>query len=167
MGGMNNLSVKKQEIRRQMVEAGRQALTQCLANRQEKYPAATYSCPGCGESAAYVRQRKGTLRTTLGQVKYQRGYYLCDCCNQGTYPLDNQLGLRPNEMSAELERLGGMVGVEISFGKGSNLFTELTLVALSNHSLDKAAQAYGREVEEVEAEWKREAQNQTALQKRQ
>lgn len=162
-----SLSEMEQEIRRQMVEAGRQALAQCLANRQEKYPAATYPCPGCGKDAAYVRQRKGTLRTTLGQVKYQRSYYLCDNCRQGTYPLDNRLGLRPNEMSAELERLGGMVGVEISFGKGSNLFTELTLVPLSNHSLDKAAQAYGREVEKVEAEWKTEAENQTALQKRQ
>jgi hypothetical protein len=162
-----SLSEIEQEIRRQMVEAGRQALTQCLENRQEKYPAEACPCPGCGEDAAYVRQRKGTLRTTLGQVKYQRSYYLCDNCHQGTYPLDNQLGLRPNEMSAELERLGGMVGVEMSFGKGSNLFTELTLVPLSNHSLDKAAQAYGREVEKVEAEWKMEAQNQTALQKRQ
>jgi hypothetical protein len=163
----SSLSEMEQEIRRQMVEAGRQALTQCLANRQEKYPAVTYPCPGCGQDVAYVRQRKGTLRTTLGQVKYQRSYYLCANCHQGTYPLDNQLGLRPNEMSAELERLGGMVGVEISFGKGSDLFTELTLVPLSNHSLDKAAQVYGREVEKVEAEWKTEAQDQTALQKRQ
>ncbi len=161
-----SLSELEQEIRHQMVEAGRQALAQCLANQQEKYPAATSPCPSCGKDAAYVRQREGTLRTILGQVKYQRSYYLCNDCHKGTYPLDNQLGLRPNEMSAELERLGGMVGVETSFGKGSHLFKELTQVPLSNHSLDKAAQAYGQEVEKVEAEWKTEAQDQAALRKR-
>jgi hypothetical protein len=69
-------------------------------------------------------------------------------------------------MSAELERLGGMTGVETSFGKGSQLFESLTMVGLSNQSLDKAAQAYGREMERVEQGWQQEAHDPEKLAQR-
>lgn len=156
----------EQEIRRQMVEAGRQALAHYLKRQQSKYPAETTACVHCPGEAEYVRQRSAKLHTMLGQVYYERGYYLCAECQQGTCPLDQQLGLRPNQMSAELERLGGMTGVNLSFEQGSHLFEELTMVGLSNHSLDKAAQQYGREMEQVETQWKQEAQDLEALAKR-
>jgi hypothetical protein len=60
-------------------------------------------------------------------------------------------------MSAELERLAGLVGVKMAFGQGSAVFEELTLIRVSDHSLDKAAQAYGIAVERQEAKWQREA----------
>jgi hypothetical protein len=56
-------------------------------------------------------------------------------------------------MSAELERVAGLVGVQTIFGKGSDLLEELTLIRLSDHRLDKSAQAYGQEVDQVEQEW--------------
>jgi hypothetical protein len=56
-------------------------------------------------------------------------------------------------MSAELERLAAMTGAQMSFGKGEALFEELTLVSLSDQSLDKATQAYGKEVQQREEEW--------------
>jgi hypothetical protein len=39
------------------------------------------------------------------------------------------------------------------FGKGRDLFEELTLLSLSDHSLDKATQAYGMAADEQEQEW--------------
>lgn len=161
-----SLSEVEQEIRRQMVEAGRQALETYLKKQQPKYPAKTSDCQYCGREAGYVRLRSGKLHTALGRVRYQRPYYLCEHCRQGTSPLDQALGLRPNQMSAELERLGGMTGVETSFEKGSHFFKSLTMVSLSNHSLDKAAQAYGREMEKVEQEWKQEAYDSDKLAQR-
>jgi len=70
-------------------------------------------------------------------------------------------------MSAELERLAGMVGVQMAFGKGSQVFAELTLISLSDQALDKAAQAYGQEIEQIEGEWQVEAQAGEALLRRQ
>ena len=67
----------------------------------------------------------------FGWVKYQRAYYLCSACQSCSYPTDEQLGLRPNAMSAEVERLAGITGVQMPFGKGSEVFEELTLVSLS------------------------------------
>ena len=115
-----SLSEVEKEIRRQMMEAGRQALETYLEKQHPKYPVDTTSCRHCGEEARYVRWRTAKLHTMLGTVRYKRAYYLCRECHQGTCPLDQSLGLRPNQMSAEAERLGGMTGVEISFGKGSH-----------------------------------------------
>lgn len=120
----------------------------------------------CGGEASYVRQRPGQLYTLFGVVKYRRGYYLCSACGQGTYPLDEQLGLRPNAMSAEVERLAGLTGVQMPFEKGSEVFEELTLVSLSDQSLDKATQAYGQEVERQESEWHGQAQDPEELLRR-
>ena len=161
-----SLSEIEQEIRGQMMEAGRQALAIYLKKQKPKYPDETTKCRHCGQGAGYVRMRQAKLHTMLGSVGYERAYYLCDNCHRGTCPLDQALGLRPNQMSAELERLGGMTGVETSFGKGSQLFESLTLVSLSNQSLDKAAQAYGREVERVEQEWQQEAHDPDKLSQR-
>jgi hypothetical protein len=66
-------------------------------------------------------------------------------------------------MSAEMERLAGLTGVQTTFGKGSELFEELTL---SDQSLDKATQAYGKAVEQQETEWKNEASEAEALLRR-
>jgi hypothetical protein len=161
-----SLNEVEQEIRRQMLEAGRQALATYLNRQRPKYPAETTTCRHCGQEAGDMRLRTARLHTILGIVCYERPYYLCDQCHRGTCPLDQAWGLRPNQMSAELERLGGMTGVETSFDKGSHLFESLTLVSLSNHSLDKAAQAYGQEMEKVEQEWQQEAHDPDKLAQR-
>jgi hypothetical protein len=70
-------------------------------------------------------------------------------------------------MSAEMERLGGMIGVEIPFGQGSDIFGELTLVSLSDQSLDKAAQAYGIEMSAVEKELIAQSQDVAKIRRRQ
>ena len=162
-----SLSEVEQEIRRQMTEAGRQALETYLKKQRPNYPAATTTCGHCGQEAGYVRLRAAKLHTMFGSVRYERPYYLCDQCHRGRCPLDQALGLQPNQMSAEMERLGGMTGVETSFGKGSQLFESLTMVSLSNQSLDKATQAYGCEMEKVEQEWQQEAHNPEKLAQRQ
>ncbi len=88
----------------------------------------------------------------FGRIRYKRAYYGCASCHQGHYPLDNRLGLRPNAMSAELERLVARVGVQMPFAQASDLFEELTLVSLSDQSIGKATQVYGQVVEQIEGE---------------
>lgn len=82
-------------------------------------------------------------------------------CQHGHYPLDEQLGLRPNALSAEVERLVGLIGVPMPFGQGTTLFEELTLVKLSDHSVAKATQAYGQAVMEQVLAWQQIAQDET------
>jgi len=70
-------------------------------------------------------------------------------------------------MSAELESLSGMTGVQLPFGQSSRLFERLTLVSLSDHSVAKATQAMGTEVAALEAEWLVQSQDEAWLQEQQ
>jgi len=162
----DSMSGMEQKIRRFLVWLGGMLLRLWLRWEESPYPAQQNKCPHCQGQAQYQRQRTGTLHTVFGTLKYRRAYYTCPTCHQGHYPLDDRLGLRPNQMSAELERLAGLVGVQTAFGKGCELLEELTLIRLSDHSLDKSAQAYGREVTQVEQEWQAAAADQAIQLKR-
>lgn len=157
----------ERELRQVLQECGQVGMSQWLASLTPTYPDEHACCPHCQQEADYIRWRTSNIRTLQGNVTCRRPYYLCPHCHKGHYPFDNELGLRPNQMSAEMERLGGMVGVELPFGQGSDLFGELTLVGLSDQSLDKATQAYGSEMSAVEEEWVEASQEVAAIKQRQ
>jgi hypothetical protein len=163
----SSLSEMEHKLRRFMLWLGGLLLRIWLNWEEGRYPPKNRPCPHCGGQADYQRQRAGTLHTLLGTLKYRRAYYTCGACHQGHYPLDERLGLRPNQMSAELERLAGLVGAQMAFGKGSRLLEELTLIRVSDQSLDKSTQAYGQEVEQQEHEWQAEAADQALQLQRQ
>lgn len=151
-----SLAEMEQMARKSLQEIGRRAFEDWLETEKKKKEEREARCE-CGKRTARLRQRKATLQTMLGKVNYSRGYNRCSGCGEHSYPLDKQLGLRPNAMSAELEKLAGIVGVERPFEQGSRLFEELTLISLSDQSLDKAAQAYGEEQIKREEEQIKEA----------
>lgn len=156
----------EQELRQLLQDCGQHGLSEWVNSLPPTYPQDTVCCPYCDAEAGYIRRREGKLRTLQGKIAYQRPYYLCEQCHRGHYPLDIELGLRPNKMSAEMERLGGLTGVQMPFAQGSEVFEQLTLANLSDQSLDKAAQAYGQEMKEVEAELIAESQDLSKIQHR-
>jgi hypothetical protein len=160
------LSDMERDIRTMLLKQGRFLLSAWLAMLEEAYPTPSIPCP-CGGQAAYQYQREGTLLTMLGQITYERAYYLCPECHKGTYPLDEQLGLRPGQMSAEVESLAGMTGAQLPFEQGSQLLEALALISLSDHSMAKATQDMGSEVQAQEQEWIDQGQDEQWLQTQQ
>ena len=152
----------ERRVRQALLQIGQFLLGAWLALQDGPYPASTIRCR-CGGSAEYQFKREGVLLTLLGSIHYRRAYYVCPRCHAGTYPLDERLGLRPGELSAELESLVGMTGAQTPFEKGSELFQRLTLVGLSPQSMDKATQTMGHEVMQVEAEWIDQSQDPTSI----
>ena len=92
-------------------KVGQAIVAQTLADMKPKYPDTSTPCP-CGQHAKYRWQRKGHFHALFGEIILKRGYYLCSECRKGCYPFDKQFGLRPNQLSAELNRLVAMTGVE-------------------------------------------------------
>lgn len=160
------LSQMERDIRTMLLKQGRFLLGAWLTMLDQPYPAQSIPCR-CGAEALFQFRREATLLTILGQVTYQRAYYLCPQCHQGRFPLDEQLGLRPGQMSAQLESLAAMTGAQLPFQQGSQLFESLTLVSLSDHSLAKATQAMGAEVEVQEQEWMEQSCDEQWLQSQQ
>lgn len=163
-GQPKSLSEMERGIRQMLLKLGQFLLGAWLALQEEPYPAATRGCPHCDAEAEYQFRREASLLTLVGVVLYKRAYYLCAECRQGHYPLDERLGLRPRELSAELESLTAMTGVQLPFEQSSRLFEALTLISVSDHSVAKAAQAMGSEVEKLEAEWVIQSQDEEWLQ---
>ncbi len=161
-GTPGSLSEMERRVRAALLRIGQFLLGAWLALQEGPYPALSLRCR-CGGTAEYQFKREGVLFTLLGLIHYKRAYYLCPACHEGTYPLDERLGLRPGELSAELESLVGMTGAQVSFDKGSDLFQRLTLVGISPQSMDKATQALGDEVMAVEKEWTAQSQDPAAL----
>ena len=147
-----SLSDMEDKIRRTLHWLGNIVLHLWLMSMTMRYPCKHRVCPHCEEASDYREKRWSKFYTMFGVVRCRRAYYLCTHCHQGHYPLDMELGLRPNALSAEVERLVAMVGVQMPFAKGRDVFEELTLISLSDQSLDKASQAYGRESQQCEDE---------------
>ena len=122
-GQPGSLSEMERKVRTMLLKVGQFLLSSWIALQESSTPTEAVACPHCGAQAQYRCKREGTLLTILGQVEYKRAYYLCPACQQGHYPLDQQLGLRPGQISAELESLSGMTGAQLPFGQGSQLFS--------------------------------------------
>ncbi len=158
-----SLSEMEKGVRASMLKLARYLLSNWLALQNDPYPPETHPCR-CGAIARYRDLREGVLFSIVGRLTYRRAYYLCESCHQGSYPLDERLGLRPGALSAELESLSALTGVQLPFGQGSDFFERLTLVGISPQSMDKATQVIGQEMEQVETEWKATSQDPKALQ---
>jgi hypothetical protein len=157
-----SLSDMERRVREALLRIGQFLLGAWLALQESPYPEASVPCR-CGQQAEYQFKRDGVLFTLLGAIHYKRAYYLCSACHRGTYPLDDRLGLRPGELSAELESLVGMTGAQMPFESGGDLFEGLTLVGVSPQSISQATQAMGGEAMRQEAEWIRQSQDPAAL----
>ena len=136
------LTAIEQTTRNVLQEIGRQTVEMSLKTMNHPYPDPSIECE-CGAEAAYIRQRNARLHTIFGKLNVTRAYYLCSACHHGSCPLDTELGLRPNRLSAELSRLVAMTGVQLPFGTGRDLFEALTLVSVSDQAMAKATQRVG------------------------
>lgn len=147
-----SLSDMERGIREMLLELGQFLLSSWLVMQDSAYPTDKIPC-SCGGQADYQFRREGVLKTVLGKIIYKRAYYVCPDCHTGQYPLDHKLGLRPGEMSAELESLAAMTGAQLPFAQGRDLFAALSLISISDQSMAKATRAIGEEVEAQEQDW--------------
>ncbi len=150
----NQVTISLSEIertsRKLLQEIGRQAIAKVTQEQETAYPEQVICKKG--HKMRYQRMRSATLHTVCGTCQVKRRYYLCPSCHKGRVPLDERLGLRPNGHSAELEKLMAMTGVQLPYGKGSDLFKALMLLEVSEPSLSKATLKVGELVREQEAE---------------
>lgn len=140
-----SLSAMEQAVQRMNQAVGKEVMRQWLEGQDEKYPVDRRAC-ACGEQAEYVRRREGMSITLQGRVYYRRAYYLCPACGQGHYPVDEQLGIRPGEMSEQVIKQAALLGVQDAFGTARETLKTLTLLELSPSSIQKASLMMGDSV---------------------
>ena len=154
----SDISEMERDIKQVGQAVGNELMKQWLEAQDEQYPSATRPCR-CGGRAEYVRRREGMSITLQGRVYYQRAYYVCPECGQGHYPLDEQLGIRPGEMSEEVVKQAALLGVQDAFGTAHDILKELTLLELSPSSIHKASLMTGERILGQEEELKQHSQS--------
>jgi len=151
---LRDLEKVTQEAMKQVGQRFLQLLVEVC--RPEERPA-TIPCR-CGGTAEFERHREGTGLTTVGQIAVTRAYYLCAECHEGTYPLDERLGVCAGGLSAALQEALALIGIHLPFEIASEVFERLTRVSISDNGVRESTERIGQERLEaeqamVEAAW--------------
>jgi hypothetical protein len=104
----------------------------------------------CGGTAGFERDRDGTSVTTFGQIEFTRAYYLCPECHEGTYPLDERLGVCAGGLSVALQESLALTGIHIPFEMSSDLVERLIQVSISDNGVRESTERIGQERLEAE-----------------
>ena len=102
-------------------------------------------CP-CGGEARLAGRRPKTFTTALGLLTLKRAWYHCDQCHHGFSPRDRALGMEDTGLSPAALRMLGIAAARTSFAGASALLRELAGLAVSPKTVERHAEALGREV---------------------
>ncbi len=152
------------EFRKGMNEFAVMVLSETLM-LAEKEREQTIACE-CGGELHYQRRRGAKFESSFGWVSYKRDYYAGCECKKGKFPLDEEFGIVPGEITPELARLLALAGTQLSYGESSKLVKEFLLLDLSENSVREETQRFGQYQQEREKKLIEETQDEKYLQKR-
>ncbi len=101
---------------------------------------------GCGGKARFAGRRPKTFITALGPMTLERAWYHCDGCHSGFSPRDRALGMENTFLSPASLRMIGIAAARISFEGSSALLRELAGLAVAPKTVERHAEALGREI---------------------
>lgn len=116
-------------FREAALATGRLALSRFLSNVPERIP----QCPKCNEPMRNLGKRGKQIMTLLGECKFDRNYYGCDCADnyvvdgkasQHEYavPKDVKLGISGTKFTETVKRVTAQIAASDSF-KGYHRFS--------------------------------------------
>ena len=100
----------------------------------------------CGAEARFAGRRPKTFTTALGALRLERAWYHCERCHHGFSPRDRALGMEDTVLSPAALRMLGIAAARTSFAGASALLRELASLALAPKTVERHAEALGREV---------------------
>ncbi|MDE0003284.1 MAG: ISKra4 family transposase, partial [Rhodospirillaceae bacterium] len=100
----------------------------------------------CGADARFAGRRPKTFTTALGALRLERAWYHCERCHHGFSPRDRALGMEDTVVSPAALRMLGLAAARTSFAGASALLRELAGLALAPKTVERHAEALGREV---------------------
>ena len=141
-------------LRAALHRAGAAALTAMLqfaapADEQRQLPCS------CGSWARYEELRSKSITTMVGPARVLRGYFLCDNCGTGQFPVDAELDIENTEFSPGVRRMQALVGHQEPFEHGRQQMKVLAGLEVTAKSVERTAEAIGanlarREQEEIQ-----------------
>jgi len=100
----------------------------------------------CGHQAQHHDTRPKQLLTVVGEVRFQRAYYLCPHCRQGQSPRDRELDVVGTACSPGVRRMMAVVGSETSFEQGREQLRLLAGLEVRAKAVERHAEALGADI---------------------
>ena len=79
-----------------------------IENQESLRPVPSPSCPKCEQEMHYKGMKGKEIRSMVGEVKLNRGYYYCDHCQSGLFPPGQAVGCQGKKLVREYHTGGGM-----------------------------------------------------------
>jgi len=76
-----------------------------------------------------------TVETMVGSVRLERLYFYCRVCKEGTYPLDEALGLSPGRTQLDVQKAAAKLVIETAYDEAQALFHDLTGIHLGSERM--------------------------------
>ena len=102
---------------------------------------------GCGQESRYKGQQQRSQETFVGRITWRRGYYYCETCRSGRYPLDEALDIGPGQFSDGLQSGLCRLGAGLPFAPAAGSFTALTGVSVSPREAERLTESRGEALE--------------------
>ena len=144
-GALDDFQAFETEARRVALQLMGQALARKLNADHCDEQGSHLPCE-CGTEARLAGRRPKTFTTALGPLTLERAWYHCECCHHGFSPRDRALGMEHTFVSPAALRMMGIAAARTSFAGASALLRELAGLALAPKTVERHAEALGREV---------------------
>jgi Uncharacterised protein family (UPF0236) len=106
----------------------------------------TMPCPSCQRLLPARPAPPRTVHTMVGEVSLTRPYFYCPHCQQGFAPLDDALQLSERRTQWDLQQAAARLAAEVPFKTAQELFTQLTGLSLSDHTIHAVAGELSQEL---------------------
>ena len=144
-GALDDFQALETEARRVALQLMGQAVARALNTDRSDEQGPHLSCP-CGGEARLAGRRPKTFTTALGPLTLERAWYHCDSCHHGFSPRDRTLGMEDTSVSPAALRMLGIAAARTSFAGASALLRELAGLTVAPKTVERHAEALGREV---------------------
>ena len=148
-GVLDDFQAIETEARRVALQIMAQAVARRLNADHCDNKGLRLSCE-CGGEARFAGRWPKTLTTALGSLTLERAWYHCERCRNGFSPRDRALGLEDTFLSPAALRMIGIAAARTSFKGSSALLRELAGLAVAPKTVERHAEALGREIAEDE-----------------
>jgi hypothetical protein len=149
--GNTDLEALEMALRASLHQAGAEVLTHLLQFAPPPAEQPPRPCP-CGHSAAFRELRRKTIVTALGEVQWQRPYYLCRHCHHGQFPADTELDVVETELSPGVRRMLAVVGEAAPFDHGRLQIELLAGLKVNTKAVERTAEAIGEDIAQRQEE---------------
>jgi hypothetical protein len=136
-------------MRAAMHHAGATALGQLLQGNPPGAEEREIPCL-CGQKARYREMRSRKLLTAVGEIEFQRAWYLCSQCHKGQFPDDSALDIEKLELSPGVRRMLALIGSEVPFDHGRRQIQLLAGLEVTAKAVERTAEAIGSDIAQDE-----------------